>query len=213
MTTGETAFLIILILLFFVGPLILFVRFGLKFSDETYEPSYQPRTYRTSARDFFLTMESGLAVFLVVMGLFFLQFLSKPISNQSGYPDWAVYALLGLITLMCFGASIYILIFDFNYWKYTKDRVMAFDPETRTLTVQTDEDEYIIGDGDVKKVDIFSNQNYRNLREYYRFKLRDGRELIITDKTKGAYAIFDFFTNIPEYRYKRWIPTISRENS
>ncbi|GHB71226.1 hypothetical protein [Persicitalea jodogahamensis] len=200
-------------LLFFVGPLVLFVRFGLKFSDETYEPRYQPRTYRTSFRDFFLTMESGLAIFLIIMGLLFIRLLTKPIINQSGQPDWTAYGILGLLTLMLFGVSVYILVLDLNYWEHTKDRVLIFDPEARTLIVHTDEGEYIIVERGIERVDIFSNQNHRNLREYYLFKLRDGRKLIITDKTKGAYAIFDFFNDIPEHRHKRLIPTISPANS
>ena len=213
MTTVETAFFVALVLVLVVGPFAWMVVSGLRHSDETYEPRFQPRTYQTSARDFFLTMDSGLVVFLTAMGLFFVHFLLKSIDNQSECPDWTVYAFFGLLILVFFGVSVYFLILDLNYWKYTKDRILAFDPESRTLTVQTDEDEYMIGESDVEQVDVFSNENYRNLREYYVFKLRDGRELIITDKTKGAYAIFDFFQNLPTHRHKRSIPTISRENS
>lgn len=96
----------------------------------------------------------------------------------------------------------------FNYWKYTKDRILTFDPEAHVLTVQTDENEYLLSEKDTERVDIFSNEGYRFIYSYFRFTLRDGRTLIITDKTKGAYAIFEFFKNLPAHNHKRRIPTI-----
>lgn len=208
MTTGETALLVSFYLLFFVGGLVLFVWYGLKFSDETYEPRYQPRTYRTSATYFFLSTDLVMAIFLSALGLYLTYFFSTPFSNKSGSPDWTIYALVGLLIVLSFATAAYIFILYANYWNYTKDCVLDFDPEARTLTVQTDADDYVIGEGTIKKVDVFSNENYRLMYSYYLFKFQDGRELIVPDKTKGIHAIFDFFKDLPMHRHKRWMPTI-----
>lgn len=208
MTTGETAILVAIPLLGIFVPLILFVRYALKYSDETFEPRYQPRTYRISATGFFLSTDFVLAIFLVVFSIYLSTLLITPPSKGTSSNGWMMYAVFVLLALMSLGTAVVIFHMNFNYWKYTKDRVLNFEPETCTLTVHTSEDEFVIGEGDIERIDVFSNESVEGYYGYYVLILRDGRKLIITEKTKGAHAILDFFNDPPMQRHKRWLPTI-----
>ncbi|MPR33830.1 hypothetical protein [Salmonirosea aquatica] len=208
MTTGETILIVLITLGGTVGPWALIIYQLVRASDETFEPVYQSRTYRTSAWFYLFSMDFLLVILLLVFGTFFTTLLSQPLRINDSTPYWVVYSIYLLLTFLCTGVASYILLLNVNYWKYTKDRILTFDPEARVLTVQTDEDEYVLSENDIEMVDVFSNEGYRFIYSYFRFTLRDGRALIITDKTKGAYAIFEFFKNLPLHRHKRRVPTI-----
>lgn len=208
MTTEETAILVAIPLLGIFVPLILFVRYALKYSDETFEPRYQPRTYRTSASEFFLSTDFVLVVLLVVLSIYLSALLFGPPIAGNPSNVWLVYALLTFLLLLSLVTAGLISHINLNYWKYTKDRVLKFEPETRTLTVQTSEEKFVIGEGDIKRIDVFSNESVEGYYGYYVLILRDGRELIITDKTKGSHAILDFFGDLPIHQHKRWLPVI-----
>lgn len=213
MTTGESILVILFVLAGTIGPWVWIVYGLVQASNETFEPGYQPRTYRTSAWYFFFSVDFLMAFFLIAFGSFLTHFLSKPISNKSDYPDWTVFTLIGLLIVMSFGIAFFILKLYLNYWKYTKDRILAFDPTTRILTVHADSTEYEISEENIRRVDVFSNENHKFLYSYFHFTFGDGRELVITDKTKGAYAIFEFFKNLPTHRHKRWLPIIQQLTS
>ncbi len=213
MSDSETVFSVVLILLLAVGPFALIVRSLIKYSDETFAPRYQPRTYRTSAKDFFLSTDTFVTIGGTAFGLWLLTVLWNLDERYTSSRDWTVYAALGLLVVLCLSLTTYFLILNLNHWKYTRDRVLYFDPEARTLTVQTSQDEHLIGEGDIERVEVFATENERNYQAYYRLKLSDGRELIITEKTKGAHAIFDFFQDIPTHRHKQWLPLIGSQNS
>jgi len=208
MTTGETAILVLIILAGTIGPWAWIIYGLIRASDETFEPVYQPRTYRTSAWYFFLSIDFLVVILLVALGTFLTLLLSRPLKISDTTPPGVVYSIYLLLIFLCTGLACYIVLLCVNYWKHTKDRILVFDPQARTLTVHTDEDEYVISEEDIERVEIFSNENWRFLYQYYHFKFRDGREMIITNKTKGAYAIFEFFKNLPLHSHKRWIPTI-----
>ncbi len=209
MTTGETIISVILILLSVIGPFTVFIWYALKYSKETFDPLLHPRTYYTSAKYFFWSIDFVKSIYLIAFGVVMLTLLLTKENLKSVYPIWTVYALYGSLVVLSFGAAALWLTLQLNYWKFSKGRVLSFDPEARTLTVQVEGSEYIIREDNVERVDIFSNEGYRNLYEYYQFTLRGGRCLIITDRTKGAAAIFDFFRELPLYRHKRRVPLIS----
>lgn len=210
MTTGETLVIVLVALAGTVGPWAWIIYMLIRASDETFEPVYQSRTYRTSAWYYFFSVDFVLAIFLLAFGTFLTAVLSQPPRIDDSTPAWVFYSLFLLLTVLCSGTASYTFYLYVNYWKYTQDRILAFDPTARTLTVHTEEAEYVISQEDIERVDMFSNEAYRYPHSYYLFKLRDGRELIITDKTKGADAIFEFFKNLPLHRHKRRVPTIPR---
>lgn len=97
MTTGETILVVLFVLAGTIGPWVWIVYGLVQASNETFEPGYQPRTYRTSAWYFFFSVDFLMAFFLIAFGSFLTHFLSKPISNKSDYPDWTVFTLIGLL--------------------------------------------------------------------------------------------------------------------
>jgi hypothetical protein len=119
-----------------------------------------------------------------------------------------VYFLLYGMILMIISFSLYIFSLEINYWHFTRNVILTFDPKSKTIRINTFSREYLIGEGDIQQVDIFTNDNYKLPYVYYRFKLQDGHEFLLTNKTKGILGIFEYFREIPTTYHIRRFPIV-----
>jgi len=209
MTNGETLFFVVFIMVLLLGPFAHMIFSLLKHSKETYSVLYTPRTFSTSAFEYFFCFEIFLGSFLLIMsGFIFSASIGMKVSPSS-MPDWYAYATIYFLILMMLILGMYIFYIVLNYWRYTKNVIIAFDPETKSITINTDCQEYILHEGDIQNAEVFTNDNYKLFFAYYRLKLKNGEELILTSRTKGVFGIFEFFRKIPSVSYVKRFPIIS----
>lgn len=208
MTNGETLFLVAFTMVLLLGPFALMIFSLLKHSKETYSVLYTARTFSTSAFEYFFCFEIFFGSFLVIMsGFIFSASIGMKVSTSS-VPDWCAYVTIYFLILMTLILGMYIFYIVLNYWKYTKNIIIAFDPEKKSIIINTDYQEYILHEGDIENVEIFTNNNYKLFFAYYRLKLKNSEELILTSRTKGVFGIFEFFRNIPSVSNVKRFPII-----
>lgn len=208
MTNGETLFVVAFIMVLLLGPFAFIIYSLLKHSKETNSVLYTPRTFQTSVFEYFFSLDIFFGGYLAIMGGFIFSASIDMKVSPSAVPDWCAYAALYCVVLMMIGGSIYILYLPVNYWKYTKNVTITFDPETKSITINTDSDEYIIHEEDIENVEIFTNNNYKFFFAYYRLKLKNSKELLLTSKSKGVLGIFEFFKKIPTAQNIKQFPII-----
>jgi len=180
-----------------LGPFAFIIYSLLKHSKEANSVLYTPRTFHTSVFEYFFSLDIIFGAYLAVIGsLVFSSSIDIKISVTT-VPHWCVYATLCIVIMMMIGGSIYILYLSYNYWEYTKNVILSFEPETKSIFIQTSSKEFVIREGDIEKVEVFTNDNYKLPFSYYRFKLKNDEELLLTCKTKGVLGIFEYFKKIP----------------
>lgn len=208
MTNGETLFVVAFTMVLLLGPFALMIYSLLKHSKETYSVLYIPQIFRTSAFEYFFSFEIFFGIFLAIMGMLIISSMIGVKISVTEVPHWFVYVTIYSTILMMFVGSAYILSLSINYWKYSKNVTIGFYPETKSITINTDFQEYIIHEGDIENVEVFTNDNYKLFFAYYRLKLKNGEELILTCKTKGVFGIFEFFKKIPSVSIIKRFPII-----
>lgn len=208
MTNGETFFLVAITLILILAPFAAMVVAGLRQSKETYQVLYKAESFNNPWPQYFISLDIFFASCFTIIGgsIFSLTFNLK--IGPSSIPDWCVYALLYGIILMMLSLSGYIFFLTINYWKYTRDVIITFDPKTKTIFVGTASHEYVLHKDDIKQVEIFTNGNYKLLFLYYRFRLQNGEEFLLTGHTKGVFGIFEYFKKIPSKYHKQAFPVI-----
>jgi hypothetical protein len=208
--TGFEEFLLalIMVLVIVVGPIVLFIVAALRDSNQTYDPLHQPRSYKTTGKTYFLSFDCLFAYFLIGMAVVIVyEILDVRITD--GTPPWKVYCMMGLLVLMISLFASHILYLNINYWKHTRDTTLSFDPGTKTVTVHTPEQSYVVREEDIEQVDLVSNFHTKLYFAFFRVRLKSGKELILTDSMPGTSAFFQYFRNIPNYyRHKQRFPII-----
>lgn len=207
MTNGETLFVVTFLMVLLLGPFAFIIYSLLKHSKETNTVLHTPCTFQTSAFEYFFSLDIIFGAYLALGSLVFSSSIGIKISVTT-FPHWYVYATLCIVIMMMIGGSIYILYLSFNYWEYTKNVILSFEPETKSIFIQTSSKELVIREGDIEKVEVFTNDNYKLPFSYYRFKLKNDEELLLTCKTKGVLGIFEYFKKIPTLENIKRFPII-----
>jgi hypothetical protein len=205
MTNGETLFVVAFTMVLLLGPFALMIYSLLKHSKETYSVLYTPQIFKTSAFEYFFSFDIFFGSFWAIMGMLTLSSMIGIKISVTEVPHWCVYVTIYCTILMMFVGSAYISI---NYWKYSKNLIIAFYPETKRITINTNSQEYSIHEGDIENVKIYTNDNNKLFFAYYRLKLKNGEEFILTCKTKGVFGIFEFFKKISSVKYIKRFPII-----
>lgn len=206
----ETVLIFVLIFGLFAWGMFKLLRFTRNTVGEN-SPLKVRRVYRISESKYFLSFDSLFVYFLAYFTLhwiYIVAFVLPTSTIADGVSLWPIYGISGLLLLLLSSLAWYGLSLTFNYWKYTKNVSLCFDPETKTLRVTSDNGEQLIRDGDIESVEIVSNQNHKFYYGYYKFRLADGNELILTEKTPGVWAIFEYFKELPRVYHKRRFPII-----
>jgi hypothetical protein len=209
LSNWETFILVAVALGGTVAPFVVIVVAGLADSKETYSVLYKAREFRNSFSRYFLSMDAFLAYIFIFIGGMVGSIVFNQKITSTGMPGWCGYALLGVIALICLSGAAYILYLSVNYWEHDKNIVLAFEPETRTIFVSTDSQEYVLKQGDILKVVAVENGHTKIQFRHYRFFLNDGEEFVLTGKTKGVLAIFEYFKKIPVQYQNHWLPIVS----
>lgn len=203
MTNFETFIVVmatLLPILFICGTLVFA---GLKHSKEAYEVLYKPDTFDNSAIQYFLSADCVGALAYLFISLFAMM---TPL--KIGIAGWDIYSVLFLIMIIFGSISAYLIFLLLNYWKYTKDVIIRFEPSTKTIYISTTNQEYILRDHDIVQIDYFTNNRPKIQFSYYQFTLRNGEKLILTDRTRGIYGILEYFKNIPSQDHTQLFPII-----
>ncbi|MCF0057809.1 hypothetical protein [Dyadobacter sp. CY356] len=208
MTNGETLFVVAFTMVLLLGPFALMIYFLLKHSKETNSIFSTPRTFQTSVFDYFFSLDIIFGAYLAVMGTLIFSSLIRTTISAFTVHHWWVYVTFFTVIGIMIGGSFYILYLSFNYWKHTRNVILSFEPETKTIFIQTPSKEYIIREHDIKKVEVFTNDNYKMPFCYYRLNFTSGEELILTSKTKGVLWIFEYFNKIPREEIIKRFPII-----
>jgi hypothetical protein len=202
MTNGETFIVVVITLLPFLIMISAAVWGGIKTSKETYEVLYKPDTFDNPAYQYFISIDFIAASAYVFISL---HFAYLPIKLSS--PSWEVY-LISIVTTILFGLmSGYLFSLIFNYWKYTRDVVIQFEPDTKTIYVRSSIAEYILKEDTIESIDHFTN-DVKMRFGYWQFKLKNGEEFALTDRTRGVYGIFEYFKTAPIATHKTFVPFI-----
>ncbi|WP_247235800.1 hypothetical protein [Telluribacter sp. SYSU D00476] len=207
MTGFEKFILVLFYLSFFVGLFGLMIYWLIRDSNETYDPLYEPRSFQTTGKTYFLSGDCIMAYFLGGMALLFIH-MAITVKVTDSTPRWQVVVALGLLALMMGALAFHILNFNINYWKHTRGTTLSFNPNPRTVTVSTPAGQYTIREGDIEHIEVVSNEHTKLLYSYFRIRLHNGDELLLTDKMPGIDAFFLYFKDIPHTRYKQDFPLI-----
>jgi hypothetical protein len=203
MTNFETFIVVMATLLpiLFICGIMVFA--GLKQSKEAYEVFYKPGTFDNPALQYFLSVDC-----LAAGGYLFISIFAMLSPLKINIAGWDTYLVLFLIMIVFGSLSAYLFFLLFNYWKYTKDVIIRFEPSTKTIYVSTTHQEYILRGGDIVKVDFFTNDRPKIQFSYYQFTLQNGEKFILTERTRGVYGILEYFKKIPTQTQKQLFPLI-----
>jgi|GEM_PF-5424791 len=142
------------------------------------------------------------------MGSLFVKATFSIRNNSLSVPDWASYLLLFSLALMMLALAVYIFALVINHWKYTRNVIITFDPQNKTIFINTTCDKYELHEDDIEHVDAFSNQNPKMPYLFYLLRIRDRPELILTGNTRGVLGVFEFFKKIPIQYHIQHFPII-----
>lgn len=191
-----------------VGVFAVIVFSLLALSKETYSVLYEPREFRNSVYRYLLSIDAVLAYMFIFAGGVLSSVIFNVKIKSSGLPDWFGHVLLSMLALICLLAGVYILYLSVNYWKHDRHIVLRFEPQTRTIIVSTDSQEYVLNEGAISKVRAVTRGEGKIQFAHYRFVLDSGAEFVLTNKTKGVLGIFEYFKGIQVQYQKHWLPII-----
>ncbi|GAB3181290.1 hypothetical protein [Telluribacter humicola] len=211
MTATETTIIVLILIAGTFGPWILIIISAVRDSNRAYDPLYEPRSFQTTGKTYFLSLDCFMAYFFSGMSLLFIH-LAITVKVTDSTPRWLVVTVLGLLALMMGAMALYILNFNINYWKHTRGITLSFNPNPKTVTVSTPTAEYVIQDEDVEHIDVVSNEHPKLLYSYFRIRLKSGDELILTDKMPGTDAFLLYFKDVPFTRFKQDLPIIPEQS-
>ncbi|WP_031528415.1 hypothetical protein [Dyadobacter crusticola] len=205
MTNWETFILVVIALGGSAGPLLAVVIIGARQSNEIYKVLKEPRAYKTTISYFFLTTDIFFAYLFTLMA----GFTTKTLFNLDVYPsngDWRAYLMLSLLVLTMLFFAAWIQILYINHWKHSKKLIITFEPATKTVWVEKDEQEYVLREDTIESVECYSNQGSKFLFQYYKFNLTGNASFYISGQAKGVPAIMEYFKKIPVKLYRRRYP-------
>ena len=211
MTAAETTIIVLILIAGTFGPWILIIISAVRDSNRAYDPLYEPRSFQTTGKTYFLSLDCLMAYFFGGMALLLIH-MAITVKITDSTPRWQVVAALGLMALMTGALALHILNFNINYWRHTRNITLSFNPNPKTVTVSTPARAYIIREGDIEHIDVVSNEHPKLLYSYFRIKLKSGDELILTDKMPGTDAFLLYFKDVPFTRYKRRFPLIPQHS-
>ncbi|WP_215236274.1 hypothetical protein [Dyadobacter linearis] len=129
--------------------------------------------------------------------------------NLNVYPsdgDWRSYLMFAIIVVMLLFLAGWIHILHINHWKHSKNLVLTFDPESKTVWVEKDGNEFVLREDTIASVDVYSNHTSRYIVQYFKFILTSGEVFYLSGQAKGVAAIFEYFKKITPIHHKRRFP-------
>jgi hypothetical protein len=205
LTNWETFIVVVIALGGTTAPLFIIVFRLTKHSNEINTVLKEPRIYKTTVSYFFVTFDSLLAYFLTFLaGLFTTVLFNLDLYPSDG--DWRSYLMISAIILMLLFLAGWIHILYISHWKHSKNLVLTFDPETKTVWVEKNGEEFVLQEDTIDEVEVYSNQNSKVVFQYFKFKLTNGESFYLSAQGKGVPAIFEYFKKIRTVYYNRRFP-------
>ncbi|GAB3181294.1 hypothetical protein [Telluribacter humicola] len=174
-------------------------------------PLYVQRTYHMSAWEYFTNFDSVINYSIYPIGPVLLILLLRAdwsdLTQSPLYLVGLVVIIAGLVWMSLM--SYRLLLLDINHWKYTRDKTLIFDPTDYSLAVQTSARTLSIRQADIASIEYY----YSNIRlfgsySYYRLKLMNDEELILSSRSKGLWALYEYFKNVPSHSHRQDYPII-----
>ncbi|WP_247235801.1 hypothetical protein [Telluribacter sp. SYSU D00476] len=174
-------------------------------------PLYVQRTYHVSAWGYFTSLNRVVSYMFYPVGPILLILLLR--ANWSGLTGSPLY-LVGLVVIIAGLVwmslmSYRLLLLDLNHWKYTRDKTLLFDPADYSLTVQTPDRTISIRQEDIAAIEYYySDIRFFGSHFYYRLKLMNDDEVVLTSSSKGLWALSEYFKNVPLHSHRQNYPII-----
>ncbi len=207
MTNGETFIVVLVTLLPFLLMIGAAVWGGINSSKEIYQVVYKPATFTNSPWHYFFSLDLLLSVMLLYGGSLGIRLLLLDGITSSDIPMWLTYLLFSAFSLFLLFLGGHSLTLIIHYWRHTKDITIRFEPDTKTIYVESGTQEYILKEDTIESINLFTNEA-RMRFEYWQFKLKNGEEFALTSRARGAYGIFEYFKTLPISTHKTFFPFI-----
>jgi sporulation protein YlmC with PRC-barrel domain len=194
--------------------LIVFVPFGwfmwkmLRYTRDTIgsnSPMKVSRFYETTAWWYFVRMDNLFVFYALLLGI--LLYKVSLFGYFSYTVDYQALIRFGMLMASVFFFVVGFLIFtlELNYWYYAKDITIETFPESHELEIAFKDVVLRLKDGDIEKLVIHHNNNYRMPLGYAKCYLTNGDHFIIPNYTRGEWVIREYFKKIPvEYVVQRF---------
>lgn len=205
----------VLLFLFVFGVFFWVLRGMLRYTQDTVgenSPYVVERVYKTTHRSYWLNFESLFSVFFLLMSASFVYILSTR-TFTSVYPLWTVYVLFSMIVAQLLWLAMVCLSICYSYWKGIGPVTLRYVPKPFTLYVSTRTREIVLRSDTVVRVvkTVGKRRTPASGMGYYCVELCNGEQLLLSTYTKGLWAFFDYFSDIPityESRYFPILPTM-----
>jgi hypothetical protein len=194
--------------------LIVFVPFGLfmwkvlRYTRDTIgsnSPMKVSRFYETTAWWYFVRLDNLFVFYALLLGI--LLYKVSLFGYFSYTVDYQALIRFGMLMASVFFFVVGFLIFtlELNYWYYAKDITIETFPESHELEIAFKDVVLRLKDGDIEKLVIHHNNNYRMPLGYAKCYLTNGDHFIIPNYTRGEWVIREYFKKIPvEYVVQRF---------
>lgn len=207
MTNWETFIVVMVTLLPFLLMIGAVVWGGINSSKETYQVLYKPATFTNSPWRHFVSIDMVISLTFLVTGYTMSKLLLINGVTSSALPMWLTYLFLSGIIILFLFLGVHVFILTINYWTYTQDISIQFEPNSKTIYVGSGTHEYVLKEDSIESIDLFSNEAKMSFG-YWQFKLKNGEQFVLTDRTRGVYGIFEYFKKVPITTHKTFFPFI-----
>jgi hypothetical protein len=200
----ETALLFLVIFGVFFWALRGLLRFTQNTVGEN-SPRKVERVYKTTHRSYWLTFDAIFATFFILMGGCFA-YAGCTTSFRSAYPLWTAYAVIFLLVIQFLALGLLVMSLIYSYWRGIGPVTLRYSPRPFTLVVNTRTRVIELRDDTIAHVTkvLGKSRGFAAGTGYYVFEFYTGDLLFLSTYTKGLWAFFDYFPDIPttyEYRY------------
>ncbi|MDR6807788.1 hypothetical protein J2Y45_004988 [Dyadobacter sp. BE34] len=197
--------------------LIVFVPFGwfmwkvLRYTRNTIganSPMKVSRFYETTAWWYFVRMDNLFVFYSLVFGVFLYKIsLFGYISYTVDYQTlMRIGMLIGSVFFL--GAGLLILALELDHWFYAKDITIETFPETHELEITFKEVVLRLKEGDIEKLVVYHNGNYKMPFGYAKCYLTNGDHFVVPNYTRGEWVIVEYFKKIPTEYVRQRFPFI-----
>lgn len=168
------------------------------------------RTYYVSAREYFTRLDMVLNYcFYLGFPLILYLLVRTALLNLIGEPLYIVLFVFSILVFLYLHGAYRLLCLDMNYWEHTREKTLFFDPVDYSITVVAPNRTLHIKQGDVLLIESY----YSDIRpyttyNYYRLKLNNDDEIILTNRSKGLWALFEYCRAVPHKHFKQRFPLI-----
>ena len=154
------------------------------------------RIYKMSTLKYFTNFEYITSYPLLGMACFILTvpiWKNVPPLTKNG---WIFYLLSISVGISLGYMSLYLLIFQHNYWKFTQGIIITSNPSKQEIHLNIRGKEIILKNGDIEKILMVSNNSKLSF-SYCTYYLKNGDKFILTDRIPGQWFIREYFKKIP----------------